>query len=134
MLPAFNEFGYLPPGIHIATIEEIVARFGTGSPEREVETLELTSFVDWARQADIKRLIVNGSYVTAKMSPNDIDIVALPGRQYPNDERSWSELQSRWPFLQVFIAIDEADLDAWAKSDFGTDRNRLPKGVVEVLL
>ena len=66
MLPDFNEHGYLPPGIHPCTLEEVVSRFGHGSPEREVETDELIKFVQWARQANVKRLIVDGSYVTAK--------------------------------------------------------------------
>ena len=37
MLPEFDEVGNLPPGIHRATIEEVVQRFGVGSPERDVE-------------------------------------------------------------------------------------------------
>jgi hypothetical protein len=49
MLPLFNEHGYLPPGIHPCTVVELVARFGSGSPEPEVETQELLGFIDWAR-------------------------------------------------------------------------------------
>lgn len=134
MLPPLNEFGYLPPGIHHCTIEELTARFGVGSPEREIETQELLDFVAWARKAGIQRVIVNGSYVSAKEAPNDIDIVALPGPEYPHGERAFSQLTSQWPFLQVFIAVDQVDLEDWALKDFGTDRNRLEKGVVEVQL
>mgnify|MGYP007034354175 CR=1 FL=1 len=134
LLPPLDEFGYLPGGIHPCTLEEVVTRFGSGSPEREVETQELLDFVEWARRAGIVRLVVNGSYVSAKIAPNDVDIVALPGQNYPGDELSYSEQDFRWPFLQVFIALDQSDLEAWAIHDFGTDRNRRIKGVVEVLL
>jgi hypothetical protein len=134
LLPPFNDFGYLPPGIHPCETDEIVKRFGSGSPEREVETQELLDFVAWARQAGIKRVIVNGSYVTSKIAPNDVDLVALPGVEYPKHELSWGQSEIRWPFLQVFIAVDEADLECWAKGDFGTDRDQFPKGVVEVLI
>jgi hypothetical protein len=79
LLPEFNEFGYLPFGNHISSLEELITRFGGGSPEREVETQELCELMQWARNAGIQRLIVNGSYVTAKVAPNDVDIVALPG-------------------------------------------------------
>jgi hypothetical protein len=79
-------------------------------------------------------LIVNGSYVTDKAAPNDVDIVVLPGRDYPRGELAVSEQESRWPFLQILVATDEADLEVWALQDFGTDRNRHVKGVVEVLL
>ena len=39
-----------------------------------------------------------------------------------------------WPFLHVLVAADQADLEDWAMRDFGTDRQRRPKGVVEVIL
>ena len=39
-----------------------------------------------------------------------------------------------WPFLQIIIAADDADLERWALEDFGTDRRQRAKGVVEVIL
>lgn len=134
MLPPLNDHGYLPAGIHLADLAEVVETFGSGSPEREVETQELIDFVNWARQADITRLLVNGSYVTAKIAPNDVDVVILPDKDYPSGESSVSHNASRWPFLQVFIAVNETDFEMWAKDDFGTDRTMLKKGVVEVVL
>ena len=134
MLPPFDEFGYLPPGIHACGVQELIVRFGNGSPEREVETQELIDFFAWARNAGIQRVIVNGSYVTAKTAPNDVDIVVLPGADYPRGEPTCDQQEARWPFLQVFVAADEADLEEWSLRDFGTDRNRRAKGVVEVLL
>jgi len=134
LLPLLDEFGYLPPGIHQCTVEELIARFGSGSPEREVETQELLDFMAWARRAGIMRIIVNGSYVTAKAAPNNVDVVALPGAGYPRGELACSEQEARWPFLQVFIAVDDSDLVEWSLQDFGTDRNHRVKGVVEVLL
>jgi len=50
MLPLFNEHGYLPLGIHPWTVVELAARFGSGSPEREVETQELLGFIDRQRR------------------------------------------------------------------------------------
>jgi hypothetical protein len=46
MLPLFNEHGYFPPGTHPCTVVELMARFGSGSPEPEVETQELLGFID----------------------------------------------------------------------------------------
>jgi Family of unknown function (DUF6932) len=134
LLPSSDKLGYLPPGIHSCEVDGLIARFGSGSAEREVETQELIEFVAWARLAGIVRLVVNGSYVTAKVSPNDVDVVGLPGPDYPRDESPISQQESRWPFLQVFIAVDDADLEEWSLKDFGTDRRRRVKGVVEVKL
>jgi hypothetical protein len=101
--------------------------------EREVETQELLEFLEWALKAGIRRVIINGSFVTAKAAPNDVDIVVLPGPEYPRREPTCEEQLARWPFLQILVATDEADLEEWSLADFGTDRNRRPKGVVEIL-
>lgn len=132
MLPSFDEHGNLPPGIHRCTIEELIQHFGTGSVEREVEIQELLEFIAWAREADIQRVIVNGSFVTSKESPNDVDVVILPGPNYPRSQNPAFEEITRFPFLQIVVAADEDDLIMWVSQDFGTDRR--PKGVVEVLL
>ena len=79
-------------------------------------------------------MIVNGSFVTSKVSPNDVDLVILPGADYPRDQQPVGSEEVVWPFLQVFVAADDADLEAWAFRDFGTDRDRRPKGVVEIVL
>lgn len=133
MLPPFDELGYLPAGIHRCGIDELVTRFGTGSPEREVETQELLDFLAWTWRADIQRVIINGSYVTAKAAPNDVDIVVLPGADYPRGEPTLDQQETRWPFLHIFMAVDEVDVEKWCLRDFGIDRHRQAKGVVELL-
>ena len=133
-LPQFDDDGNLPTGIHLCEIDEVVERFGSGSPEREVETAELREFVEWCRLAGVVRLLVNGSYTTSKNAPNDVDIVILPGLDYPRDQESIGESEVRFPFLQIIVAADNDDFESWAHEDFGTDRQARPKGVVEVQL
>ena len=41
------------------------------------------------------------------------------------------EMEPVWPFLQILIAADEADVERWAVDDFGTDRDGRDKGVVD---
>jgi hypothetical protein len=134
MFPDFDDQGNLPPGIHKCTLAEVVVRFGTGSAEREVETIELVQFVQWARQNGVQRLIVDGSYVTAVAAPNDVDIVILPGDIDPVHEVLSPGLDVQWPFLHVLVAADEDDLHEWAAFDFGTDRSGQPRGIVEIEL
>jgi hypothetical protein len=69
MLPSFDECGNLPPGIHLASLEEVMDRFGHGSVEREIEIRELVELIGWARQHRVRRLIINGSFVTNKRQP-----------------------------------------------------------------
>ena len=134
MLPPFDDFGNLPAGIHSCTIEELVSRFGTGSEERETEINELLNFIDAAKKAGVQRLMVNGSFVTGRLAPNDVDVVILPGPDYPRQSRELECNELIWPFLQIIVAADDADFESWAVKQFSTDRRRRAKGVVEVIL
>jgi hypothetical protein len=84
MLPPLDEYGNLPVGIHLCTTEELAARFGSGSEERATEMSELLLFIEAARKAGVRRLMVNGSFVTGKLVPNDVDVVFLPRPGYPH--------------------------------------------------
>jgi hypothetical protein len=134
MLPPLDKRGNLPPGIHVASVESLAERFGTGSAERDVEIRELVEFVEWARAHGVRRIIVNGSFVTSKPRPNDVDIVVLPAAGSA-DESTIIDLEtSSWPFLQILVAADDEDLERWATRDFATDRSGCGKGVVEIML
>jgi len=78
MLPAFNDAGDLPPGIHPAALEEVIDRFGSHSAQRLIVTERLKRVFRLATQTGkLQRLLVYGSYITRKHSPNDIDIVLV---------------------------------------------------------
>ena len=133
MLPEFDREGNLPPGIYVATLESVVSRFGTGSPEREVQARELEDFVQWSRNAGILRMVVDGSFVTSRVSPNDVDVVILPPAGFPLSG-ALEETERLWPFIHVIVATDQADLEKWARVDFSTDRKGVIRGVVEFVL
>jgi hypothetical protein len=133
-VPPFDEHGNLPPGVHRCTFEEVALRLGTGSPERQVETKELLRFIECARSVGAKRPLINGSFVTDEVEPNDVDIVVLPGGVYPTDPPFFEEGEKLWPFLHIQVAADDQDLEDWINKDFGIDRNNRPKGVIEVIL
>lgn len=134
MLPPFDDVGNLPSGIHACSVEELVERFGSGSEEREAEISELFHFIEAAKKAGVRRLMVNGSFVTGKLAPNDVDVVFLPGPDYPRQGSRLDDEELVWPFLQIIVAADDADFEAWATQQFATDRRSRPKGVVEVIL
>ncbi|HZU34543.1 MAG TPA: hypothetical protein VFA18_01470 [Gemmataceae bacterium] len=113
---------------------ELVTRFGSGSGERQTQIDELVQFIEAAKTAGVRRLLVNGSFVTGKLAPNDVDVVLLPGPDYPRQGPKLDHEELVWPFLQIIVAADDADFEAWATRQFGTDRKKRPKGVVEVEL
>ena len=71
-IPPFEDGGNLPEGIHEATWEEIVARYGRNHQRREL--LEgLRQALDNLRAAGCRRAYIDGSFVSAKERPGDFD-------------------------------------------------------------
>lgn len=132
MIPAFDDQGYLPPGIHGATFDEIAERFGSESELRQVEMESLRWLVDLARQSGVLRIIVNGSFVTDAYEPNDVDCALLIGPDYPSDAAADAELHKGLPFIQAELLTQRA-FDYYVGTLYGTDRRGVPKGVVEIL-
>ena len=132
MVPEFNEYGYLPLGVHGATLEEIAARFGRESELRQVQMQSLGWLVDLARRAGVLRIIVDGSFVTDVYEPNDVDCVLLIGPSYPNDQLADDDLQKGLPFIHAETVIQEV-FDYYVNKLFATDRRNVPKGMIEVL-
>ena len=88
-IPDWNEFGVLPEGIHDCEIAEIEERLGFNEHR--------LALIDGLRQAlrwlttmpPIESLIVDGSFVTDKAVPSDIDAVAMIGNLAERNQREW---------------------------------------------
>ena len=77
-LPAFDNRGDLPVGVHQATLAEVIERFEHGTLQRELVTARLIHIHGLAqRTGKLLRFIIFGSYVTDKPEPNDIDILLV---------------------------------------------------------
>lgn len=83
MLPPFNEYGLLSPGIHDATLQEIEERFVPAhSAQRRKLFADLREFVEslWKTNGAIL-VIINGSFVMpqvdGELGPSDIDLMLV---------------------------------------------------------
>ena len=79
-IPSFNENGLLPQGIHTCSLDELRAVFGSfqKSDQRPRLMRKLEAFLVEVRASGIVRaVIVNGSFVTSKAEPNDIDLLLV---------------------------------------------------------
>lgn len=72
-IPALKRNGELPSGEHSATLDQIESAFGLGSARRKKLMKGLRAAVQNFEQAGVRKIWVNGSFVTAKTQPNDID-------------------------------------------------------------
>ena len=85
MIPAFNDEGYLPPGIHLATAQEMSARFGRDSELRRVQMESLLWLLELARRVNME-------------------------------------------------LVDREAFEQFTQKTFATDRDLVPKGMIEVVL
>jgi len=93
MIPPFTDSGVLPPGVHPATLAEVAERFGQTSELRHVQMESVRWMIDLATSAGVQRIVLNGSFVTDIMEPNDVDCVLLfiPGK--PRDRSALKQLR-----------------------------------------
>lgn len=132
MIPSFEDSGWLPPGVHPATLDEIDQRFGRPSELRRVQMESVRWMLDLARRADVQRIVLNGSFVMDIMEPNDVDCVLLLGRGRRKDDVALKQLRDGLPFLHIAI-VGQKNFDRMVNKVFASDRYGTPKGMVEVM-
>lgn len=136
MLPEFDKIGYLPPGLHRSDFTEVQRRFGNTDGRQEL-LRNLYDFVNVARKVGASRLILDGSFVTDKEEPNDIDaILVVPDNLDTTTREVHILLESKIRFNIHLFPVRESDeefLQQWIEF-FEHDRNGEPRGLVEVLL
>src|SRR5437879_5719425 len=72
MIPPFKSDGNLPAGVHRATWQEFIGRFGA-TPHRWQLLKGLEAALASLRDAGCRTAYIDGSFVTAKEVPGDFD-------------------------------------------------------------
>jgi hypothetical protein len=141
-IPVFRDDGYLPEGLHRASEEEVIARFGQSTPRREYLMGRLRHWLGLARVVRARRFFINGSFVTDKAEPGDVDaVVWLPddfreqvhvGR--PEAIELQTMLRTREP-KELFSVPSQEMWEGWVEFFSQTrEADGRRKGVVEVRL
>ena len=141
-IPPFRPDGYLPEGLHVCSEAEILFRFGSSSRRRRRLALRLRRWLALGRQVKAQRLLVDGSFVTAKEDPHDIDtVILLPtnfmqqiAEEFPPALELEEMLLTRRP-EEIFAAEDETDWQEWVAFFSQTrESDKRRKGLVEIHL
>ncbi|MDZ4851925.1 MAG: hypothetical protein SGI77_21765 [Pirellulaceae bacterium] len=142
MIPDFRDDGYLPEGLHTATENEVVARFGISSSRRQRLIVRLMRWLALARSTRASRFLIDGSFVTADENPNDLDAVVFLSHDFQDQvfkgrqdalERE-SMLISRNP-EELFAAEDSRDWYDWVPFFSKTrEPTNVRKGLVQIQL
>ena len=141
-IPAFGADGYLPVGVYLASEAEVTFRFGASTPRRRRLALRLRRWIELVRHIGGQRLLVDGSFVTAKHEPDDIDTVVLlpPDFEQQIEDGIESALELEQMLLtrhpeEIFAAEDEADWNDWVEFFSRTrEADGRRKGLVEIEL
>jgi hypothetical protein len=141
-IPPFRPDGYLPDGVHVSSEAEVIFRFGSSSRLRRRLALRLRRWIELGKQVGAKRLLIDGSYVTASEEPQDVDtIILLPQNFAQQVEQEFAPaleleemLLTRRP-EEIFAAEDESDWQEWVRFFAQTrEADSRRKGLVEIRL
>lgn len=143
-IPPLNpRTGYLPPGDHEASLEDLADRFGWNFRRRK-----LLSALEWVvrrlREQGVQEIYVDGSLTTSKERPRDVDVIYVAPAT--NDPDGWGllsparrmelkKLQSvdlwRHPSLQA-VEGDPFKTQT-LRQFFETDRDGVKKGLIRLV-
>ena len=102
-IPDWNDYGLLPEGIHDCDINELSARLGFND-HRQGLLEGLEAAIQWlGTMPPAESLIIDGSFVTNKERPRDIDAVAMIANLTERNQRHW--IQS-WEPQRAMIKLD----------------------------
>lgn len=88
--------------------------------------------VDLARRAGIQRIVLNGSFVTDIIEPNDVDCVLLVRDSDEGEHAAEGELSNGLPFLDISL-VGPVDFEDFVGNLFAVDRTGDAKGMIEVM-
>jgi hypothetical protein len=140
-IPQFRDDGYLPGGIHQSMEAEVLFRFGSGTQRRRALALRLKRWFHMGREVKAKRMLIDGSFVSAKPIPRDLDVVIeLPSNFFAQVDDGHEpaielyELAATRAQGDLFAVFDEGSWRAWAEFFGRVRESDTRKGVVEVRL
>ena len=119
-IPLPDEDGFLPAGVHDCSLDEIKTRFGSyqRSDRRPQLFARLEAFLSEAKASRlVVSVVVDGSFVTDKPEPNDIDLIAVvaPSHSFAADlsPGEYSVLSKRRVFrrhgFDLLVAGDDSE-------------------------
>jgi hypothetical protein len=138
--PVFDDDGFIPP-IQVCTEAEVAHWFGFSDRRRSLLN-RVREWISLARAVEARRLLLDGSFVTAKDEPGDVDAVVLLPEDFHDrlDAGNPAAAQLRDIFRtrdpgELFAAEDEEDWWGWFGFFSRTRKaNGRHKGLIEVAL
>lgn len=145
-IPNFNQYGVLPEGIYICTLKDIKEKFCSidNLDVRCILFKKFESYVKELKKYNIPcELMVDGSFITNKVEPSDIDLlIAIPfdwdPKEYKNTcfmliNEDYIKLKYNFSLFSTFLDTESLD----STIDFYRQVKGKPgfiKGILKVIL
>ncbi|MBT6457910.1 MAG: hypothetical protein HOK37_20515 [Gammaproteobacteria bacterium] len=139
-IPALQANGELPPGEHKASLDEVEAVYGSSTDRRKLLMFGLREAVSNFELSGVRALWIDGSFITDKEEPNDIDgcweySLDVDVKKLDPLFLGSREAMKKKYGLDFFIAnIVEAGSGLPFPKFFQVNRNGDPKGIIVVEL
>lgn len=142
MIPPFDEQGFLPIGLYDVSLREIRAVLGFTEKRRSLIG-GLERYVGlWEHSGFLRYVVIDGSFVTDKPDPNDIDVILAPKpgalvssrfndllKTYCEDDVFTMEAFG----IEAFPTASQEDLDRWIDF-FSTNKQGRSRGLLRLEL
>lgn len=133
----FNEYGILPSGIHKVKLNEFEKLFSFNHKRLEMIQKGLTPFLKELKPYKLKEIYMDGSFVTQKENPDDIDGYALSestsalSEFIVNNQDRWQS-EYRIDFNPAFSDFEGEYSQSWWEEFFSSipHKQSLQKGFV----
>lgn len=132
MIPPLRADGTLPTGVHHASLADLLTAYPPRNPQRQILNDSLVQIADQLWQLDPGfTIFIDGSYVTGKADPNDIDLLIISAR--------YNELSLR-QYLDRVCPVEATSVHIYAEPQlptplldfFTTTRRGTAKGIIEL--
>jgi len=147
----FNEKGLLDPGFHEYKFDEIDKIFVKDFSESQTREQIYKGFLMWTKEllniCMPNEIWIDGSFVTSKINPNDIDLVCfIEAIDYIQNKAKIDQLRmsGKQNYCDTYIAISPNPIlpasenqnlinnrNYW-RGQFGFDREDNPKGMIKI--
>ncbi len=151
----FNADGVIPAGIHNCALNDFYSFFVEGFPASQKRRPIYDALINYLRSLSNRytpyEIWIDGSYVTSKINPNDVDLVVFLNCEDLISANSDSEFVNNAPLeyidKYISLAVNEYNESRISPEDyqkhginkrnywrgqFGFDRNDTPKGIVKI--
>ena len=140
-IPPFNQHGLLPPGIHSASLKEVVEKLGFSPKRQDLIERGLKPLLERLKALGVHAVYLNGSFATARPSPKDIDghILTTVGTalemEVIENYEAWNATYQvdLWP---AYTDEPGEMSQEWWQEQFGHTKEQPPqaKGIVKLIL